>query len=152
MPTPPREDVTPQQLFFAARDALRTESSRRLALSRELATTERQASEALLCAIEALETVEFTAGALLREAPEASRESLRLAARGVRETLARSGLCFDGSPGEPLDLSRHKVARRSAGTQAKAETVLSVLRHGVVYRGTRLRPASVVASVVEEGR
>lgn len=134
----------------AARDALRRASGERLSFRRELAAVRSQGSEALLAAIEGLETVEFTAGALLRGVPEAAAETLRLASQGVREQLERSGIAFDGEVGEPVDLARHRVVRTEVAPAGNSGRVLKVLRQGVVFRGKRLRPAAVVAGVTEE--
>ena len=72
------------------------------------------------------------------------RHALDLIRRGALERLERAGVRLDGTAGEALDLSRHRVlkARRRAGLEGPRVT--TVVRAGISVAGARVRPAEVV--------
>jgi molecular chaperone GrpE (heat shock protein) len=97
----------------------------------------------------AVEGIEALTGVALASADTRSPESalaLATAAQAAWERLELAGVVRDGTVGEALDVSRHKVVKRRASEGTLAGTVVQVLNPGIVFGGERLRDAAVVVS------
>lgn len=129
----------------AAREVLREAVSAR----RDAARSHDDARADLLrLAGAAAEGLEALAGSLADELdalPEPARATLEVATRGAWETLAAAGVELDGAVGESLDLERHRVVKRLGGAGSGPEVVAEVVLPGVLFKGTRVREAAVVA-------
>jgi hypothetical protein len=103
----------------------------------------------VLAAVEGIETFVGVAQALRESLPALSSRILATAAEGAWERLELAGVVRDGALGEPVDVARHKVVKRRASEGALPNTVVQVLRPGIVFAGERLRDAAVVVSKAE---
>ena len=102
-----------------------------------------------LASVESLETLADTVTAFLPQMPEALRSSLQLAIRASWERLQAAGLERDGAVGEPVDLARHRVIKTAAGASAR-QVVASVLATGILFKGRRVRVATVSAASAQD--
>jgi molecular chaperone GrpE (heat shock protein) len=96
-----------------------------------------------LAAVEGLETLSEAVAGVQAELPPGVAAVLDLSARAAWERLEAAGIVLDGTVGEPLDLSRHRVVKTAAG--GTPGTVAAVVTPGVILHGRRIRDAVVCA-------
>jgi molecular chaperone GrpE (heat shock protein) len=129
----------------AAREALSESAQAR----RESAKARDEARQDLLrlalSAVEGLEALAGTAAGSLDALPPEVRETVGIAEQAAWERLESAGVRLDGEAGEAVDLSRHRVVKRLGRDGDGHDVVAEVVSRGVLFRGTRLRPAVVVA-------
>jgi len=144
---PPDRDVSsPAPVLVQAREALRAVARERRDAALALGAAGKDAARVVVAAVEAVEVLEETlAGCLERLDPDA-RAAVRAALGAAWEGLEAAGVVRDGTVGEPVDLGRHRVVEARGG----GVRVVEVVAPGVVFRGTRVRAAAVVAGA-EEG-
>ncbi len=118
----------------------------RRATEQALGRSSHDATEVVRAAVEGLESLANTIEACLPQLDPATRQALAIARDSAWERLASAGIERDGTVGEPLDLARHRVARRRRVAGQPPGIVLDVLSTGIVHRGTRLREAVVCVS------
>jgi molecular chaperone GrpE (heat shock protein) len=111
-----------------------------------LANCSRDLAAAVLAAVEGLEVVATAVTPVLPALDPERRESVEVALSAAWERLAGEHVALDGSVGEPLDLSRHRVLRRRQVANTPSGLVMEVLTPGVTHRGIRLREALVTVS------
>lgn len=102
-----------------------------------------------LASVESLEALADTVTALLPQMPEAVRSPLELAMRAAWERLQTAGVERDGAVGEPIDLERHRVIKVSSGRSGR-QVVASVIAAGVLFKGRRVRVATVSAASAQD--
>ena len=132
-----------------ARELLRglSEERRRADASRNQSRSDLKA--VVLAAVEGIEALAGIALALGDTLPAESARTLATAAQGAWERLELAGVIRDGTVGEVLDVSRHKVVKRRSSGSAASNTVIQVLSPGIVFGKERLRDAAVVVSKAE---
>jgi hypothetical protein len=129
----------------AARDTLREAAQARRESARERDESRRELIRLVAAAVEGLETLAEVAGAHLPELPEEAQSAVSIAVEGAWERLLSAGVLLDGEAGEAMDLRRHRVVKRLGADGIGNDVVAEVVSRGVVFRGTRVRPAAVVA-------
>lgn len=132
-----------------AREALRAVARERRDAALGLAAAQKDLGRVVGAAVEALETLEETVGACLDQLAPSSREAVKAALRSAWQGLEAAGVVRDGAVGERLDLARHRVVKTLAA--AEGPRVLEVVVPGIVFKGSRVRPAVVVAGAWREG-
>jgi molecular chaperone GrpE (heat shock protein) len=73
--------------------------------------------------------------------------SVRSTANMLTRMLADNGVELIGRQGEIADPDTHQLVDVTDTPDAPEDTVLSVVRHGIRYRGKLIRPAAVITSV-----
>ena len=142
------------QVLARAREALRAVAHERRDAALAQAAAEKDAARVVGAAVEALETLEETVGAYLEQLEPAARDAVRAAAESAWQGLEAAGVVRDGAVGERVDLSRHRVVgHRDVEDRPASEgaRVLEVVALGIVFRGSRVRPAVIVAGAPGEG-
>ncbi|HSB60897.1 MAG TPA: hypothetical protein VLI67_04215 [Vicinamibacteria bacterium] len=142
------------EVLARAREALRAVAHERRDAALAQAAAEKDAARVVGAAVEALETLEDTVGAYLDQLEPAARDAVRAAAESAWQGLEAAGVARDGAVGERVDLSRHRVVGRREVEDRPAPggaRVLEVVAPGIVFRGSRVRPAVVVAGAPREG-
>ena len=135
----------------AAAEVLRSAATDRRQSDQTLGKRTEELLTVVRSAVESLETLGHTVNAYLPQLDERAREAVALADAAARERLARAGITLDGVVGEPLDLARHRVARRRHAAGQPGRRVLDVLSPGVLFQGNRVREAAVCVSQGDEG-
>ncbi|HEX6739146.1 MAG TPA: hypothetical protein VF310_12780 [Vicinamibacteria bacterium] len=131
------------QVRRRAAEVLKAASHAHRDARRALDACSRDLSQMALAAVEALETLGDAVSGVEDDLPSAVRGVLELSARAAWERLEAAGIRLDGRPGEPVDLSRHRVVKTvSAGIPG---TVASVVTPGVTLQGQRIRDAVICA-------
>lgn len=126
------------------REMFRDMAGRHRDATRDLASQRKALQELALAAVEAHELLGDAVSQYGADLPEDARRALDLVRRSAQERLERAGLRLDGTAGEALDLSRHRVVKTRRRAGLDRPRVTGVMRSGVLLGETRLRVAEVV--------
>lgn len=129
----------------AARDALRESVEARRESARARDESRSDLARLAVSAVEGVETLAETASAYLDALPSEAREAVSIAVQSAWERLESAGVSLDGEAGEEVDLGRHRVVKRLGPEGGGNDVVAEVVSRGVLFRGTRVRTAAVVA-------
>ena len=130
------------QLRDRAAEVLRAASAERREAQRAQQQAAGDLSRVVLAAVEGLEALTDALDGVQNELPPALRDLLGLSASAAWERLEGAGVTLDGRVGEPVDLTRHRVAKTVPGEGAPG-SVAAVVTPGVTFNGRRVRDALV---------
>jgi molecular chaperone GrpE (heat shock protein) len=112
--------------------------------ARDLASHRKALHQLGLAAVEAHELLADAVAQYGADLSEEARHALDLIRQAAVERLERAGIRLDGTAGEALDLSRHRVLKARYRAGLDGPRVTTVVRAGISVDGARVRPAEVV--------